>query len=198
MRKIGWAGVMIAVLAGVAGVPRAMAQAESTSFQKIRLQAFGMGSYVNPDYGGAKKNAGATLGGDVNFGQLFHRFEPSLELRAVGSVGRVSNQYVYSGGPRVEFDYGRFHPYALATFGVGQINYAVPVMYPSGLYTHDSSMVTTVGGGLDYIVSPRWAVRADLTMQNWKVGTEAPGFSPTAVSLGLRYRFHFHDKTSPF
>ena len=196
--KKAWVGLMMAAVVSVGGALPAVGQAESTSWQKMRLQTFGMLSYVNPDYGGAKKNAGGTVGAEMNFGQFFHRVEPSLELRAVGSGGRVSNQYVYSAGPRVELDYGKLHPYALVTVGYGKIKFATPTIFPSGPYAFDTSTVITYGGGVDYVLNPTWALRAEVTRQNWQVGQNTPPFYPTSVSLGVRYRFHFHDKTSPF
>ena len=196
--KKAWIGLMVAAVVGVAGAARAVGQAESTSWQRMRLQTFGMLSYVNPDYGGAKKNAGGTVGAELNFGQFFHRVEPSLELRAVGSGGRVSNQYVYSAGPRVELDYGKFHPYGVFTVGYGKITFATPAVFATGPYVFDTSTVFTYGGGLDYTLNRTWAVRADVTRQSWQVGQTAAPFYPTTVSVGVRYRFHFHDKSSPF
>lgn len=171
-------------------------QAQPTAKQKIRLQAFGLLSYVRPDYGGAHKNAGGTVGADANIGN-FGRIEPSLEFRVLGSGGRVSNQYSYTVGPRAELDFGNFHPYVMFLFGYGAIKYNNPEIINGVPYKQDNSLVKAYGGGLDYMLNPRWAIRADAQVQSWQVDSAAPKFHPMAFSLGIRYRFHFVGKTGP-
>jgi len=158
--------------------------------EAMRLQAFAMLSYVRPDFGGALKNAGGTVGADLNIGS-FGRFEPSLELRAVGSGGRVSNQYAYSGGPRIEARYGPFRPYVDFLVGYGIIKFNRPV---DPNYKQDNSIVTTFGGGVDYALGRSWALRADLQRQSWQYDEAVPAFHPLQISGGLRYRFHFRNK----
>lgn len=174
----------------------AYSQAEATATQKFRIDAFGMLSYVRPDFGGALKNAGGTVGADVSM-PGFGRWEPGLEFRALGSGGRVSNQYLYSGGPRLTGTYGRFMPYADLLIGYGTIKYNRPDVFNGVPYTQDNSLVYAYGGGLDYVVARHWALRADVLAQRWKVGQNDAAFHPLAMSVGVRYRFHFHSKTSP-
>ncbi|MBS1813681.1 MAG: outer membrane beta-barrel protein [Acidobacteria bacterium] len=186
--------ITLCALAAIATA--ASAQANATARQKIRLQAFGMLSYVRPDYGGALRNAGGTIGADANIG-AFGRLEPGLEFRVLGSGGRVSNQYTYTVGPRVELDYGRFHPYATFQIGMGTIKYNNPEIINGVPYAKDNSIVMGYGGGLDYQLTPRWAVRADAIVQSWRVDPQSPKFHPMAFSLGVRYRFHFRGKHGP-
>lgn len=174
----------------------AHAQAKPTAAQKVRLQAFGLLSYVRPDYGGALKNAGGTVGADANIGN-FGRLEPSLEFRVLGSGGRVSNQYSYTIGPRAELDFNRFHPYGMFLIGFGSIKYNNPEIINGVPYKQDNSIVKAYGGGLDYLLNERWAIRADVQRQSWQVESSSPKFHPTAFSLGIRYRFHFTGETGP-
>lgn len=153
-------------------------------------------SYVRPDYGDAKKNAGGTVGAEANIGGMSH-LRPSVQFRAVGSGGRLSDQYAYSIGPRAEFPFGHFRPYADFLFGYGIIKYERPQIVNGKPYTSDNSLVYTYGGGLDYELSRHWAIRADLQRQRWKVGDNNPAFHPVQMSLGVRYRFHFHNKYGP-
>lgn len=188
-------GAVFAMLCVVAvGLgPVCLGQSEPTASQAIRLQVFAGPAYVNPDYGGASgitKNVGALVGGDLNIGQVLGRIEPSVEFRALASVGTVSHQYSYSGGPRLEFDYGRFHPYGILLLGYGKITF----VGATGSYTKNNSGVYTYGGGLDFALDRRWTIRADMAQQHWRLSHLAAPFYPTAVSVGVRYRFSFKSK----
>ncbi|MGC2327091.1 MAG: outer membrane beta-barrel protein [Candidatus Sulfotelmatobacter sp.] len=58
-------------------------------------------------------------------------------------------------GPRLSFPIGKFRPFGEALFGVGHVNTG------QGISTSDTSLVTTVGGGLDYKIVRILAVRAE-------------------------------------
>lgn len=169
------------------------AQATGTAHQRIRLQVYGLGSYVRPDFGGALKNAGATVGATANvfsFGNL----ELGLDVRAVGSGGRVSKQYFYGAGPRVQADLGRLQPFAAFHIGYGKLVFQY-VAVPG--YTYDDSLVKAFNGGLDYRLSRSWALRGEVERQSWEFNQSAPGFHPLAISAGVRYQFHFHNPQGP-
>jgi hypothetical protein len=168
-------------------------QATGTAYQGIRLYTYGMGYYVRPDYGGALKNAGATVGGTANVYTLYP-FELGVDLRAVGSGGRVSKEYFFGGGPRVQVDLGRFEPFAQFHVGYGRIAFQY-VTTPG--YTHDQSLVKAYGGGLDYRLSRSWAVRGEVERQSWFFSGYTYSFYPLAVSAGVRYQFHFHNRLGP-
>jgi hypothetical protein len=167
--------------------------ASPTAVQFMRLQAFGTLTAVRPDFGDGKRNAGATVGLDLNIGQFFHRFDPSLEVRAMGSGGRANQQIVYSAGPRIEANYGRFHPYVDYLVGYGVVKFNKPA---NPAYTQDNSIVTSFGGGLDFALTRSWAVRVDAQSQSWDIGGAT--FSPLTGSVGVRYRFHFRNPRGPY
>lgn len=173
----------------------ASAQAnEATGVQQIRLQTFVMASYVKPDFGGGVKNGGGTVGADVIFGTPVQHVNVALELRAVGSGGRVTNQYAYSGGARIGYDAGRFTPYVDLLMGYGKIIFDSPS--PS-YYVSDNSKVYTYGGGVDVALDRHWAIRADLQKQSWRINAVVPAFYPVVISAGVRYQFHFRNRYGP-
>lgn len=166
--------------------------ATATADQGIRLQSYALGSYQQPNFGNYGRNqAGITLGSNLN---AFHlgRFQPSLDARLSGNFGSVSSLFL-GGGPRVAVDLGRLHPYADFLVGYGTLHFTSS----SPAYTHDNSYVTSVGGGVDFSLNHRWAVRADVQRQNWNVGTYSPAFHPVQVGIGVRYQFHFKTKNGP-
>ncbi len=185
---------LVAFFLAATGATRAQST-PATAEQGIRLQVFGLASYVRPDLGGALKNAGGAIGADANLKAFgFHNLQPGIEIRYAASGGRVSNQYVFSGGPRILYDFGRFEPYADLLVGKGNavFNHPDPVTF-----THDDSIVFTYGGGLDYSFTRAWAVRGDIQRQRWRFDEGAPAFHPLAISAGLRYQFHFHNQYGP-
>ncbi len=191
-------------LLGVVAVSLALAataqRTQSTASKAVQLQAFGMFSYVRPAFiHDNRPNWGGGAGADLNFHQIgYTRLRPGVEVRATGSSGPTSNQYTYGGGPRLVLDLGRFQPYGDLLFNYGSIDFNHP---PDPNYTHDMTDVLSYGGGVDIVLdragSSSWAVRADVQSQQWKLGHISPEFQPLAVSVGVRYEFHFRDKYSP-
>ena len=172
----------------------AHAQAAPTAEQALRIKVYGMVSYVRPDFDGAKKNIGGTIGGDLDGLHLLPHTDVGLDVRYVGSGGRVSNQYVFSGGPRVTYNLFRVRPYAdfLLGHGIVRFNQA-----PSSLYTQDDSAVYSLGGGVDWMLSRSWGLRADIQRQRWKISQDLPSFHPLQVSIGATYQFHFRNTHGP-
>jgi hypothetical protein len=169
---------------------------QSTASKAVQLQAFGMFSYVRPAFiHDNRPNWGGAAGADVNFHQIgYTRLRPGVEMRATGSGGPTSNQYTYGGGPRLVMDLGRFQPYGDFLFNYGSIDFNHP---PDPNYTYDATDVLSYGGGVDFVLDHSWAVRADVQSQQWKLGHISPEFQPLAVSVGVRYEFHFRNKYSP-
>lgn len=186
--------LQLALLTMAACLPARLAgQATGTAAQGIRLYAYGGGSYVRPDYGGALRNAGATVGATANLYTVYP-VEVGVDLRAMGSGGRVSKEYFFGGGPRVQVDLGRLQPFAQFHVGYGRLAFQY-VTTPG--YTHDQSLVKAYGGGLDYRVSRAWAIRGDVERQSWRFSGYTYSFFPLAVTAGLRYQFHFRNLRGP-
>jgi opacity protein-like surface antigen len=84
-------------------------------------------------------------------------------------------------GPRLSFPIGKFRPFGEAMFGVGHVNTG------QGISTSDTSLVTTVGGGLDYKIVRILALRAEGDyVQTRFFHTTQDNFR---LSTGLVFRF---------
>ncbi|GGA76163.1 hypothetical protein GCM10011507_29460 [Edaphobacter acidisoli] len=173
-----------------------LAQTAPTAIQRLQVSAFGglTGTYTN-FLGG--KNAGITLGGDLTFMTVPH-VKPSFELRGTAPIdgGHVDSQLNFLLGPKVEYRYNRFHPYADFLFGRGQITYENGgVLYNNTLYLKTTSFIYSLGGGLDYQLTDHWGAKFDYQFQHWDtpfVGTVYNPIHPKAITLGVTYRFNFN------
>ncbi len=173
---------LIAVLTAVAFtlVPRVQAQATETATRDYSFAAFATGSETSTGVG--PRNAGATVGFDVT--RHLHLFDPSFEVRVGIAPGPTISERSVLVGFKVEKRIGRFHPYGDFLIGTGTIAHT-----RSGFT--DNSTVPSFGGGVDFDLSKKWALKADYIRQSWKVGKETTGFSPSTLSIGIVYGFHF-------
>ncbi len=197
-------------------IAHAQATAAATATQQLALSAFGggTGTYTNL-LGG--RNLGITAGADLAF-MSFHRYRPVLEFRATYPVhkGQLDAQKNFLGGIKVERDFGRLHPYADFLVGRGQIDYQRGgFQVGSFLFLSSTSTVFSPGVGLDYDVTPNWAIKGDFQYQYWDVpfatlnGGPAPvtfittpggifqeattgTLHPKVMTLGAVYRFDFN------
>jgi hypothetical protein len=168
--------------------------AEETARQRVRIKAYGMFSYINPDFLNDSRNKGFTLGGDIDGFRLLPHTEIGLDLRYSFSTGSQVNQVYYAGGPRLSFTIGRFTPYVDALLGHGKDTFRNP---SDTNYKYDVSPAPTVGGGLDYRLNRSWAIRADIQQERWRFSIHQPMFYPLSASVGATYQFHFHSRTGP-
>jgi len=172
----------------------ARAQEMPTRTQGASLQAFGLISYVQPHYDTAN-NTGGSLGADLNF-RPFELLQPSVELRATFAPGADVSETTYDFGPRLEVNLGRLKPYAFVLIGPGTITFAHPIVFASGPYTHDSSLVYSGGVGADYMLTPQIGLRGEIMVQSWNLGSPqaavSDSFNPRIFSVGVDYRFDFN------
>ena len=191
LRTLLLIGVALPALAGSTALGQ---HAEETARQLIRLRAYGMFSYVNPDFDGDTKNAGGTVGADIDGFRLLRRTELGMDARYTFSRGTASNQYYFGGGPRLTIDLGAFKPYGDFLFGHGKDTFNHPV---DPTYTQDVTGAIAYGGGLDYQISRSFAIRADVQRQRWRFSIHQPYFYPVAASVGVVYQLHFRSRTGP-
>jgi len=170
----------------------ATAQEIPTKQQAASLQLFGAYSLVQTHYGTAN-NSGVSVGADLNLRPL-SLVQPSLEVRGTFASGSTVTENTYDAGPRLEFNLNRVRPYIYAEIGAGSITFAHPVIYPSGPYSHDNSIVFSGGIGADYMIARQWALRADIMQQRWNLGGGATTtvLHPRIYSFGVDYRFDFN------
>ena len=169
-------------------------RAEETAHQLIRLKAYGMFSYVRPDYNGSTRDTGGTIGGNIDGFRLLPHTELGMDVRYNFAKGPVTDEYYYGGGPRLSLDLHKFKPYAEFLFGHGRGTFNTS---SDPTYTQDVSAVITYGGGLDYQLTRSWAVRADVQRSRWRYSIHQPYFYPTSVSVGASYQFHFRSRNGP-
>ncbi len=162
-----WAGLLTA-LAMFSGWRGAEAQASFTATQPLGLSAFGggTGNWTNLEGG---RNLGITAGVDLAL-PTYRRFRPVLEVRATHAVanGQIDAQKEVLGGLRVERQYTRWHPYVDFLAGRGQLDYQNGG-FTYGAYTYLSSttVVYSIGGGVDFDISRHFAIRGDFQAQHW-------------------------------
>ncbi|GAC1366277.1 MAG: hypothetical protein NVSMB3_14970 [Acidobacteriaceae bacterium] len=195
---------------------RAQTTASATATQQLELSAFGGGTGTYTGILGGR-NLGITAGGDLAF-LTYHRFRPALELRATYPIhnGQLDAQKNFLGGLKVERDLGRFHPYADFLVGRGQIDYQRGGLHVGIVrFISSTSTVFSPGVGVDYDLTPQWAIKGDFQYQRWDVpfamenGAPAPPtilstpggvfqvpttgtIHPRVITLGAVYRFDFN------
>lgn len=190
--------IRIFLLAVIA--PAALAQSSATATQALKLSAFagGTGTFTEIEGG---KNLGITAGLDLTFQTLSRRFKPSLEMRGTYPIddGHVASEKYFLGGVKVEYPIHRYHPYGDILFGQGEIDYQnggfiVPVNANVSLnYISSDSFIYSPGGGLDYDITPHFALKIDAQFQHWNVPVLASGSSwARSGTIGVVYNFDFN------
>ena len=177
------------------GVPALHAQAVSTASERLQLSAFAgaSGVYTGINSG---RNLSITAGADLSLRRYFH-VNPALEVRGTYPVdnGNVDGQRNALGGLRFTGDFARLHPYVDILFGRGEIKYSPALLSPDRtfLYTQSSSSVLSPGAGLEYDLSPHFALRADVQLQRYATPVLASGHLYSKPITGaLTYRFDFN------
>jgi opacity protein-like surface antigen len=171
------------------------AQATSTASQPLQLSAFVAGTGTFTDLEGGK-NGSFTAGVDLTFLNVPH-VRPSLEIRGSYPIdqGHISSQKNFLIGPKVERQFGNFHPYADFLIGRGGIDYLNGgFIYGNTLFISSTSTVYSAGGGLDYDLTHHWALKADYQYQHWDAPVVPSGvIHPSVVTFGALYRFDFNE-----
>lgn len=184
------------LVAGLMLAPNLRAQSLATARRGAEITAFGGYSVSHPDYGGTSYN-GETIG--ANF-TLFKNWwvDPSVEVRFNHSSNSIISENAFLVGPRVQKDYGRFHPYVDALFGVGVISYhPAPTFSPDD--HQDSGRNIAFGGGVDFDVTRNFSAKVDFQEQNWNLGKNPPfqpdgsnyTLSPSVLTFGVTYHIPF-------
>jgi hypothetical protein len=187
--------VRLALSAAICTVPQiAYAQAVPAGTQQLQLSAFvaGTGTYTGLEGG---KNLGITAGANLTF-LAFRQFRPAFEIRGTYPIdqGHISSQKNFLLGPKVEYPWGRFHPYADFLVGRGEIDYLNGGFIVGDVeYISSNTVVYSPGVGLDYNLTHNIAIKADAQFQYWNTPATASGvIHPTPLTLGVLYNFDFN------
>jgi hypothetical protein len=80
--------------------------------------------------------------------------------------------------------YRNFRPYAKYLFGIGSIEFP-----PSGTYSHDTFLVLSPGGGVEYHAWRHVWIRGDYEYQFWHHTFGNTDLTPTGFTIGASYDF---------
>jgi hypothetical protein len=167
------------------------AQSSVTASKQLDLSVFagGTGTFTRIEGG---KNLDITAGADLTFLSL-HLLRPSVEVRGTYPIyrGTIDSQKNFLIGPKVEHRFGRLHPYADFLIGRGEIDYRNGGLAVGPLlYLSSNSTIYSPGGGVDYDLGRRLAVKADVQIQHWDAPVTGAGtIYPVALTLGAVYHF---------
>lgn len=170
------------------------AQATASADQRIHLHVYGLASYVQPDFFGSPDALGVAVGANVDGIHLLPYLELGLDLRGETSRSNQIHESALTGGPRLSYTRYRLQPYVDYMLGVGRGSFPLATD-PS--YTHDYTAVRDFGGGVDYLLTRNFSLRADAQSQRWRFTHAQPYFHPVQASVGISYRLHFRSRTGP-
>lgn len=197
MTKTRFGAVLALASAAALGTASAHAQAAYTATQALHISAFGgaTGIYTGVD---TAKNLAITAGVNFTFGHLLG-LEPSLTVRGTYPVDKGADvgEKTVLGGLQVERKFGRFHPYADALVGRGELNFSPPHPDPTGSFYYEvtSSYVISPGAGVDVDLSPHFALKFDGQFQRFKTPVVASGdVWAKSGTAGITYRFDFNNR----
>ena len=169
----------------------AHAQAVPTASANLRLSAFAgvSGNYTGVDLA---KNADVVAGFDIGF-RPFAGFLPSIEARGQYPIdkGHVVAQENALVGLRLGRRKQNFNPYGDVLFGRGKLEFANGRPNPAGtfLVLSNTTNVLSLGGGLDYNLSPHFAAKGDFQIQKYDTPVSASGSVYSKVfTVGIVYR----------
>lgn len=138
-----------------------------------------------PDFGPSQRIAGIGAYADWN---VTPRLGVEAEVRFLRFGGfSGESQDNYFAGPRITlFHHGKLVPYAKVLVGIAQNDF--PFKIGTGRY-----LAYAPGGGLDYRLSHRVALRAEYEYQLWPSapgvsGEPSNGMKPNGFSAGFAYR----------
>jgi opacity protein-like surface antigen len=80
--------------------------------------------------------------------------------------------------------YRSFRPYAKYLFGIGSIEFP-----PSGTYSHDTFLVLSPGGGMEYHAWGHIWIRGDYEYQFWHDTFGVHDLNPNGFTIGASYDF---------
>ncbi len=186
MSRLAVVGLAVLLLSGLA-----LAQSSD------RIEVFGGYSYLNPDFSLVSPNHVNGWNASVNFKALprigfvadFSGFYPSYTYPGAGTAATGSS-YTFLFGPQFSLPRGRFTPFARFLAGASHVS--------SQTFTSNNAVSFAAGGGLDYAVTRRIAIRGQvdwLYTRFTPIGGGDPGAnyvknrSAARISTGVVFRF---------
>jgi len=171
---------LFCVLAFAAAVSTRAQVVPAATSNSFRLSAGALGSTFQPDYAGegiAQTSPNRLWGIGAYVDTRVNRWVQiegeARWLRYNTYLGINQNSYMV--GPRIPIvTYHGLTPYGKFLVGMG-----------NGSFLSGSTFIYAYGGGVDYRLNRRFAVRGDFEYQQWRV---TPVISPYGVSAGIAYK----------
>lgn len=163
---------------------------QSTADRPVGISFFAGGAASFTGIQGVK-NYGITGGVDLRLKQ-YAGFRPAIEIRGfypVDSNALVNHRDVLA-GIRVERGFGKFLPYVDGLFGRSSLHYNPYLPSPDGsyAYTRSSSNVYSPGGGVEYSLTPHYALKGDVQYQRFSTPvTDSGHVFATTITVGVAY-----------
>jgi opacity protein-like surface antigen len=165
----------------------ASAQVAPSAYRnRASLTAGGYYSYFDTDYT-SYRMTGVGAYADLAPGFL-GRLEVEGESRwLIFRAPHDFSEYTYLIGPRYKLPvHKRLQLYAKLLMGAGEVNFPFQL-------AHGSYFALAPGGGVDFVATRRWRLRADYEYQIWPGALGIPGIpssalKPNGVSAGFSYR----------
>ena len=170
------------------GTRAAHAQAQVAAARDLSIDAYAGASAVSPHVG-PDREIGYMVGGDIE--KYFRLVDVALDVRYNSATGTYADESSILVGIRAARTYHRFHPYIEFLAGHGNVKFDHPDLFGNPTFTHDDSTVYDGGIGVDYSLTPRFAVKLDAQVQRWHTGYESQVFNPNSISLGVVYHVPF-------
>jgi opacity protein-like surface antigen len=178
----------------------ALAQSED------RIEVFGGYSYLNPDSSLVSPNHVNGWNGSVNFKARpwigfvadFSGFYPSHTYSLPASLTASGKTYTFLFGPQVSLPRGRFAPFARFLIGASHVTPQDFGGISENLFKSNNALSLGAGGGLDYSLNRRIAIRGQaewLYARLTPIGGGDPGAnyvknrSAARISTGIVFRF---------
>jgi hypothetical protein len=187
--------IVLALLAAtISWVSAAEAQdSHPTASRPLQLSAFAGVSGVYTGLSGGK-NFSITAAGDLGL-PPWHGVRPTIELRGTYPTdhGLVDSQESVLAGLKTEFLLShRLRPYGDFLIGRGQMNYGFGYIYGNNIYALTTTNVYSPGGGFDFDLNERLAIRVDGQFQRWGLTpTQSGNVWAKVGTAGIVYRFNF-------
>jgi hypothetical protein len=163
------------------------------------LEVGGGWSHVTGDFGTDGFNVGAawwftnrvTIAGDYDSSWDTSSLS-NFAFTQVGAIATKGHLQTFVLGPRVFFSTNwtnkhKLIPFGEAQFGVSHLNQKVEQVNMPTISASDSGFTWMLGGGAEYLFSPRWSGRANLDFLRTHLSNEAQ--SRLRLVLGVRYTF---------
>ena len=185
------------LLAGLTATHKANGQAQAAATGPgSYVSVGGMGSFFHEDYGqqyiygaGAFVDINPTWRYGIEGEARFLRYGTDQAIVQNGNSSQLTEDH-YLIGPRVALRPGPLRPYVKFLVGAGHV--VLPYNYAQG-----NIFAVVPGGGVDYLLGDRWAVRADFEYQLWQDATVSGGsgsypitLRPYGVCAGISFRIN--------